>query len=419
MKIIEVTERSSIDLPLKDLLHDGGTLKLRPDLIGKGLVEVKQARNTLKLQINGLVGRLPLTDQITLDVQPKFPVSNLNRMIYASRGELINPFFLDRPYEKIKSHDYLPVPLIRSYSAAIRELVANGVYREYQRETVSGSPKPRINFIKTQQKYWSKLNPTMAVMERFNFTNDNLPNQCIKFAVVKALSIAKNSGHLQECVPVLAEGLRQLENIALLSPSSLSQELRNVRSMVPSFRRDYGRALEQALEIIRHVDVSLNTAHNGLSLESYVISLDDVFEQYIRGILSELLECGFGRVATVDGNIKRHQKHLFTDNKRYQIKPDLIVKDGRGVRIIGDVKYKLKPKEEDRYQVITHSFSYQVQRAVLVYPKPPSEQKSGLQRLGLIGKGNPLEVFEYYFDLANDLDHEENALRQSFSSLLV
>ena len=194
MKIIEVTERSSIELPLKDLLHDGGTLKLRPDLLGKGLVEVKQARNTLKLQINGLVGRLPLTDQITLDVQPKFPVSNLNRMIYASRGELINPFFLDRPYEKIKSHDYLPVPLIRSYSAAIRELVANGVYREYQRETVSGSPKPRINFIKTQQKYWSRLNPTMAVMEQFNFTNDNLPNSASSLQQSKHCRLQRTAG---------------------------------------------------------------------------------------------------------------------------------------------------------------------------------------------------------------------------------
>ncbi len=419
MKIIEVSERSSIDLPLADLLHAGGVLKLRPDLLGKGLVEVKQSRNTLKLQINGLVGRLPLTDQITLDIRPKFPVSNLNRMVYASRAKLLNPFFLDRPYEKIKTHDYLPVPLIRSYSDILRKLIGNGLYREYRRETVSGSPKPRINFAKTQQKYWSRLNPTMAVMERFNFTHDNLPNQCIKLASTKALSISKNSVHLQECVPILAEGLRQLEKISLRSPSSLSHELQSVRSVVPSFRYDYGRALDQALEIIRHIDVSLNTAQAGIALESYLISLDDVFEQYIRGILADLPDCGFGRVATVDGNILRHQKYLFSDNKRYRIKPDLLIKDSRGVQIVGDVKYKVKPKEEDRYQIISHSFSYQVPRAVLIYPKLPLQRESGLQRLGFIGENKALEIFEYYFDLGNDLDCEERSLRNAIASLIT
>ena len=419
MRVIKVTERSSINIPLSELLHDGGMLKLRSDLIGKGLVEVKQAQNSLKLQINGLVGRLPLTDRITLDVQPKFPVSNLNRMVYSSRGELLNPFFLDRPYEKTKSQDYLPVPLIRSYSAALSELVSKGIYREYQRETVTGPPKPRINIMKTQQRFWSRLNPTMAVMERFNFTHDNLPNQCIKLATTKALSISKNSTYLQKCVPVLAESLRQLEKVTLRNPGSLISDLKHVRSMVPSFRQDYASALEQALEIIRHVDVSLNTAQHGLSLESYVISLDDVFERYIRSIIRELPEKGFGRVATVDGNIRRHQRSLFNDNNRYKVKPDLIIKDNRGARLIGDVKYKIKPKEEDRYQIITHALSYQVSRAFLVYPKPPAQTQTGLQRLGLIGLAPAVEVFEYYFEMDGDLPQIENDFLDAVSSLVT
>jgi len=419
VKIIEVSERSSISIPLQELLNEGGTLKLAPDLIGKGLVEVKQARNSLRLQVNGVVGRIPLTDQITLDVQPKFPVSNLNRMVYASRSEMLNPFYLDRPYEKIRSRDYLPVPLIRTFSSVLRELIANGVFREYQREIVSGSPKPRINFNKTQQRYWSKLNPTMAVMERFNFTQNNLPNQCIKLAATKALAISKNSAHLKECVPSFAESLRQLEFVSLLSPSSISSKLQNLRSKVPSFRNDYARALEQALEILRHIDVSLNRAKNGVSLEAYVLSLDDVFEQYIRGIIAELPSVGFGRVATVDGNIQRHQKNLFSDNTRFKIKPDLIVKDRRGPRLIGDVKYKIKPKEEDRYQIITHSLSYQVDRAFLVYPMLPKQRIAGLQRLGYIGKDQAMEVFEYYFDLSNNLEIEESELRNTVSGLLA
>jgi len=418
LRIIRVNERSSVKIPLDELLGSGGDLKLRPDLIGKGLVEIKQARNAFKLQVNGLVGRIPLTDQITLDVQPKFPVSNLNRMIYSSRGELQNPFFIDRPYERAQHQDYLPVPLIRSFANSLRELIGNGIFKDYQRQTVTGSPKPRVNILKTQQRYWSRLNPTMAVMESFNFTNDNLPNQCVKLAATKALSISKNSDHLKGCMPTLAESLRQLQNVKARGPQEILGELHQVQSVVPVFRNDYSKALEQALEIIRHADVSLGTAQQGLLLESFVISLDDVFEKYVRSIIKELPQQGFGRVATFDGNIRQHQKSLFVDNKRYQVKPDLIVKDQRGAQLIGDAKYKLKPKEEDRYQIITHALSYQVGKVFLVYPKPPNQKLTGVHRLGKIGRAPSVEVYEYFFDLDKDLPDEEIKFREAISDLL-
>ena len=83
MKILEVSERSSVEIPVSDLLHAGGKLKIRSDLIGRGLVEIRQADHTLKLRVNGIVGRLPVTDDLALDIKPKFSVSNLNRVVYA------------------------------------------------------------------------------------------------------------------------------------------------------------------------------------------------------------------------------------------------------------------------------------------------------------------------------------------------
>jgi 5-methylcytosine-specific restriction enzyme subunit McrC len=82
--------------------------------------------------------------------------------------------------------------------------------------------------------------------------------------------------------------------------------LATASATVPAFRSDYRRGLDQALEIICNIDVSLNNASDGLALESFIISLDDVFEQYIRATISELPAAGFGRVATVDGNLPRH-----------------------------------------------------------------------------------------------------------------
>lgn len=420
MKIIEVSERSSIELPFADLFSSGGSLKLRSDIIGKGLVEIRQAQSTLKLQVNGLIGRLPITNGLALDVRPKFPVSNLNHMIYASRSQLENPFFTDRPYETTRMRDYLPVPLIKSFSMALKKLLAQGVIREYERQTVVGSPKPRINFNKSHQQYWSKLKPTHAVMDRFEFTHDNLANQCLKLAAKKAIAISGSTDKLESCVAPLAASLRQLERVSTLTPAAIMDALHTARTSIPAERSDYAFALDCALELLRHNDVLLDNAQCGLELESYVISLDSVFEEYIRGVISSFPDHGHGRISTVDGNIKRHQKHLFSDTKKYIIKPDLIMKDRRGIQMIGDVKYKIRPKEEDRYQLISHSLSYQVDKAILIYPKQPTQQETGLKRIGMIGPSqSPINVYEFFFDLNDDLQTEEARLRAEICNLLT
>lgn len=419
MKIIEVSERSSIELPFSELFNTGGTLKLRADILGKGLVEIKQAHSTLKLQVNGLIGRLPITDGLALDVSPKFPVSNLNRMIYASRSQLENPFFIHRPYEVTKTKEYLPVPLIKAFSKALQRLTAHGIARDYQRETVEGTPKPRVDFNKSHQKFWAKLKPTYAVMNRFEFTSDTLPNQCIKLAAMKAHAIACSTDKLTTCVGPLSESLRQFERVSTRSQASIKDALHYAKASVPQGRTDYASALDCALEILRHNDVLLDNSRQGLDLESYVISLDGVFEEYIRSTISSFPDQGHGRIATVDGNIKRHQKHLFSDTKKYTIKPDLIIKDQRGVQMIGDVKYKIRPKEEDRYQIISHSLSYNVDKAMLIYPKQPSQKDTGLKRIGMIGPAHSaIDVYEFFFDLSADLQLEETRLRTEICRLL-
>lgn len=398
-------------------MGDDGKLNLRADLVGRGLVEVKQSKFDLKLQINGLVGRLPLNSGIALDIGPKFPVSNLNRMVYASNVQLENPFGTERPYEDALFEDYLPVPLVRSFTGLLKNLVIGGLLKRYRRQQFDGPPKSRVDFNKTQQKYWSKLRPTMAVVEHFEFGHDNLPNQCLKFAAEKALAISKGNAHLSGCIGDLAASLRQLSKVSRRHAYTLRRDLAAVREVVPAWRGDYHQALQQAVKIIGAVDVSLNTTQKGIALQSFIISLDNVFEGYVRSVLSELPEFGFGRVATIDGNKKRNQVPLFVDNNRYKIKPDLIVKDSRGARIIGDAKYKKKPSEEDRYQIVSHALAYGVKKAILIYPKSPSSQQSGLVRLGKIGLNDGIEIFEFFYDLSGDMKTSDQQLRSAVHSL--
>jgi 5-methylcytosine-specific restriction enzyme subunit McrC len=419
LRVIEATERSVIEIPLNELLESDGKLKLRPDLIGKGLIEIQQASNTLKLRVNGIIGRIPVTKNLYLDVQPKFPVSNLNHIIYTSRSNLTNPFPIERPYETIRTNTFLPVPLILSFTKNLEKLIYDGIHREYIPVVKHESPRPKINFIKSHQTYWAKLKHTLSVTEQFDFSVDNKINQCIKLAALKSVAISHQYPQLKDCIPKLSEALKQMSLVSIGSSLDMIRGFDSYFRAIPSHRFDYKKCALNSIEIISNSDVSLNISKTGINLDSYVVSLDSVFENYIRTVISRFPDQGNGPIATVDGNLQRHQKALFRNNKKYRIKPDLIIKDKGGPIVIGDVKYKIRPQEEDRYQIITHSLSYGVKSAILIYPKPEEKRETSLIEIGRIGsEENEICIFEYYFDLSGDLVIEEEKLRDGVQSII-
>jgi 5-methylcytosine-specific restriction enzyme subunit McrC len=418
VKILPARERAPVDIPMSDILS-GGDLIIRPELIDRGLVELRQNKFKLQLKINGVVGRLPITSDLALDIEPKFPISNLNRVVYASGAALENPFFIDRPYHRTSTSHYLPVPLVRTFSTSLDHAISSGLHREYLREVLVSGPRPKINFRQSDQRFWSKLIPTKAVVELHNHSPDNIANQCLKLAALKALGIARTTPQLSTCISALGRSLRALERVSVRDLFQLKAELAFVRGTVPSFRADYADALGHGLEILRHTDVSLNVASSGLRLESFLVSLDDAFERYLRVVLGRFEHPADGTIRCVDGNQKRHQRPLFADNSVYKTKPDLIFRGTKGTGLIGDAKYKPKASEEDRYQIISHALSHKTARAILIYPRSNSTSKQGLFRLGMTGDGlSKVEVYEYYFDLAGDLDVEEQALRGVVAALL-
>lgn len=413
MQIIQAEERSTVALPLSELLRDASSLRLRPDLIGRGLVEIRQRGESLTLGVNGVIGQIPITDELVLDISPKFPVSNLNELVYGAGNRARTILDWDRPYSSRSSIDYLPIPLIRSYSKELKVLFSNGLHREYLAEQVSSGAGSKINFSKSFQKHWSRLQPTKLVLDRYNFSNDHHINQLLKTATLSALNIARRNPQLADCVVPLVDCARRFSNISSLTPQAFKKIIHGALN-TPSHRVDYFETVGLALDIVQHVDFSLELAQEGKRLESFIISLDDVFEQYIRNNIRFYISDDGKKITTLDGNINRFQKSLFYDNPRYKAKPDLIIKSNGKTRIIGDVKYKKRPKEEDRYQIIAHALSYKVSCAVLIYPKPTEGEDAGLTLVGNIG---PVTVYHYFYDLAANLKVENKKLKECIAKL--
>jgi 5-methylcytosine-specific restriction enzyme subunit McrC len=420
VRIINAQERSSLEIPHEYLFDDQGRLKLIPDATDRSLVQVTQGREHMVLQIGGVIGRLPVTESLALDISPKFSISNLARLLALSDQSLDRKVGVDRLYDFTEWTGYLPELLLRSFATELRAMRQEGSHRNYKRVSREDIPKPKLNFRRSEQQFWGRGIPTRAVVEGFDFTLDNPTNRILKAALRRAIPLASGQGSLAEELTVFAESIRSYGLVSDAPRSSIERSFSDALAELPRFKFHHSRAIWIARELIIRSSVVLDFADRRLSLPSYLINLDRVFESYIRNVLRSRLRALRAAFTVQDGNLKGFTKALLNDSERFVVMPDILVfGDGEvAPRMVADVKYKTRPKEEDRYQIIAHSLSHHCRKAMLIYPKRPGGP-SGLIRLGNIGPPSfSIDLFEYHFELDGVLEDNENQLVYDAAHLL-
>ena len=102
----------------------------------------------------------------------------------------------------------------------------------------------------------------------------------------------------------------------------------------------------------------------------------------------------------LDGNKPKHQRRLFSDNNRYKVQPDLIFKHSGAFKMIGEVKYKPKIEEVDRYQLLSHVLATNADIGVWISPTTPGSSEG----TEYIGSQAGKRFFHYRIDLNRDID---------------
>lgn len=406
-EIIKAKERSSVDVNSGLLIDSNGKLKLLNN-INRGQIEIRQGRSGLIIKIGGIVGRLPVTETLAIDISPKFSMSNLARLMAVSDENYKNFVEIERLYEIITPDGFLPEILLRTFANYLIKSEGEGRHKEYQLETVGASVRPKLNFQKSFQTFWSKGKLSQAIIERFQFTQDNIENKILKLGCNIALSLCGTDGSLSAERATFANVLRGMNRISEIRDRGEITALPQVSS-IPSFKVHYRKSVRIAFELISRSGLFIENANNGLSLPSYLINLDNAFESYIRNVLRDKLQAPNDNYIIGDGNVPRWKKKLFDDNTSHDAKPDVLIYKNNNLMptIVGDVKYKENISAGDRYQIISHALSYQAKRAIVISPAN-EKHTSSFQRVGKIGPpSHEIEMFHYRFNLEGDLVSEE------------
>lgn len=175
VRVIEIPERGQRVFPRTELFDPHGRSLIFPEVRELSAIEITDTPDGARLMALGLIGYLPLTSTITLNIIPKFPIRNLWAMLEIGEETYTytNVLPVIRRYQTSSS----PAPiqmLARSFCHYLKGALSDGFERSYYPRQQSGFYRPRVEFGPTLSRFLSRGNPVDTVSNVFEFGVDSV-----------------------------------------------------------------------------------------------------------------------------------------------------------------------------------------------------------------------------------------------------
>jgi 5-methylcytosine-specific restriction enzyme subunit McrC len=422
----EVEEHGVAEVPIADLLDEYGNLSLNPDVEKKGYFTVQLTKKGLRLRARGYIGLIPLNDKVTIDVVPRVPVSELERLLRVSE-HIPDLLFKDRPYafhgaENASLFDLFAEVLL----ARTETIAAEGMLHDYKRNEIDTSfPRGRILMAETVTRLQARGLTHKVASSWFERSVDTAANRCLKYALLLVAGRLEAFGQLygkRRALLLKAASLYEMFGEVTLDHALDFLRDPSVTGMreLPSVRDYYRPALSVARMICAQASVGFGDGSPVLSLPSLLIDMSKVFEEYLRTILARASERNNWEYDVLDGNFEG-KKDLFNQPPSVEATPDIVIWDQQAAvpRLIIEVKnvpLKKTTSERDAIeQVVTYGESYGCSCLVLAHPRAEGQEFTGLRLQGEIGRHR---LYQYVFDLSAASVAEDSRFTDAIFGLL-
>lgn len=409
MRVIEIHERGDHKFPRSDLIDSAGRSMVLESTRKLSVVEIKDVEDGCKLLALGSIGYLPLTSAITLNIIPKFPIQNLWTMLEVGGETYESILPVLRRYQA--SGDSVPSNLLlRSFCFYLKEALALGLSRGYSSRRREGFYRPKLDFGSTVSRFLSRGDPLNVVATSFEFGLTSAVNSVIKSACIQVARLLPSGDSWKTERALVRDALENLTFVESKPPSASDFDLASTVSL--RLRSAYSGMLLTYKMLLTGGGVSFAYEKEGRELPSFMFNLEAIFENFIRRTFQLALRPH--QVGIVDGN--KAPGSLFANNKDYPTKSDLFFcRPKKKVIAVGEVKYKPKLKETDRYQLICHVIAAKAEVGIMFSPANPGESQR-LQALGKISTG--AEFYHYRLSIDGDIRKNAEKMVQDIYALL-
>lgn len=410
-EIVECDEFGELSVGVESLLN-AGELRLDDRITSRGYLAASIRGGRIVLRATKFVGTIPLTPDIWVRVRPRALISSLSYMLVRSgmipvaisgfaRGYI--PSFVGATnVEKVYG---------RALVSGVQAIAKRGIAKEYMPSPRSTLWRGRLLASDTVKKHAAKGIRYRHEFDHKTLSAATLENMALKAAIRQVRDWYRTFDKKNPTLLDANAVLRQLMPV----PDWNRQRAELVRALgkkllVPSSNRSrYQEPLWAAFAVLQGAlpDVSSDGI---VRLDSLIVDVSIVFEAFVRRELEERLSAS-GHVVE-DGN--KAPSAFFRDSGRYSVHPDIVVrKDGKPLGLL-DAKYKPRPTEQDRYELLAFMDAMGVSIGAFICPA------YGVERTRLLGTTvSGRQMFCLRYDLRSvDSDHESERLARNVVSML-
>lgn len=418
-----------LDVPLTDVLL-GNDLDIYPEILAGHYFDIEFKSDRLALSGGGYVGYIPLNDRVAIDIAPRVPIENLERLFVIGKGR---PLPLRRHIRRYAPHVEIAPSLLDTLAEALADSIAEierlGLHREYvQRIEEATYPRGRVLNGRTLQRFASVNVRHRVATSWFEPTVNTAPNQCLKYAlwtVSQRYSRMKQlSGERLELLARVNRAFRVFDGVHFgLGRDWLNHPLVKDPRRMPPIRAYYEDPLYLAVALLS--DQGIRFREQGvLALPSLLLDMTDLFEAYIREVLDRFFKQSDQDIRVLDGNLsppRGDRKRLFDQSPSVDATPDVVLRpsSAHSSPVLVEVKYKPLggiPERSDVNQVIAYAASYRSHVVVLAQPVRRNAD-AGLRPLGQI---DDLRVYTYGLDVGSaKLPRVESDFGKAMQNLLA
>lgn len=286
-------------------------------------------------------------------IEPKIPVSRVLFLI--SYG--LDRFHWGLPEPQMTQAPDVFEAVALAFATQAQRATGRGLLHGYQTvEEALPVVRGRLRLGDQMTRHFGRMFPIEVAYD--DFTHDIHENMLLRAALSRLKGLRIRSGETLKRLRHLDGALREVAH-ARYAP-------RNLPTLTYTrLNRHYQSADELAKLILRCT--SFEAEHGHVHVRSFLLNMDDVFEDFVYTSLREALG-----LSSKDFVRKAKGKSLYLDQgHRVPLEPDLSWWDGSLCRFVGDVKYKTvagrKPHNADLYQLLAYATAADVREAMLVY----------------------------------------------------
>jgi 5-methylcytosine-specific restriction enzyme subunit McrC len=312
------------------------------------------------------------------------------------------------------------VPLLEIFIAAfmdaVTEIVRGGLLRQYaEHEEDLRVVRGRIV---TGRQFGVHFNRPDLVAVRFDeHTADNRWNRFLKAALRTCRPWIVSSDLHRRWIELIAT----FEDVAdiVVAPGDLDQLVFNRQAT------RYRRAMDWVRWILALLSPAMRAGD--ARAPSFLFDMNRVFELAVANVLHRRIAAEHPELEIRSQATGRHLARLERGAGRrvYGLRPDLVVRDGRSIRVIADTKWKrievtrsgyLRPTLTDVHQMHAYAAAFGVDKLVLIYPAHEATARTTPTEFALPSRGTEPPVLSV---VCIDVHRDDLPIVTGAESLLI